>query len=125
MVTSLSTATMPTVLPSSSVIIALLARRIRLVESVLALSVISRSSPVPVAREIELKDGLEKALGIRLPRTIAFEHPTPAELAEHLVREHLHRGAGPPRTAVAGGDVEALLERELQKLEAMGVLSVG
>ncbi|WP_406730798.1 SDR family NAD(P)-dependent oxidoreductase [Streptomyces sp. NBC_01794] len=45
---------------------------------------------------IELRNGLSTAIGIRLPATITFDYPTPAELAEFLLAE-----LGPDIEAIA------------------------
>ncbi|MER5466883.1 beta-ketoacyl reductase, partial [Streptomyces sp. NPDC002668] len=45
---------------------------------------------------IELRNGLSAAIGIRLPATITFDYPTPAELAEFLLAE-----LGPDIEAIA------------------------
>uniref|UniRef100_UPI00262EA19B type I polyketide synthase n=1 Tax=uncultured Streptomyces sp. TaxID=174707 RepID=UPI00262EA19B len=49
---------------------------------------------------VELRDALTAALGIALPATLVFDHPTPTALAEHL--RDLVRGATGHRRATTG-----------------------
>jgi microcystin synthetase protein McyG len=64
---------------------------------------------------IDLKVRLEKALGQGLRTTVAFDYPTPAEMAAHLAVTLGPSAVATGRAApLGGGDVEALLERELR-----------
>ncbi|SHN38432.1 type I polyketide synthase, partial [Actinacidiphila paucisporea] len=78
---------------------------------------------------VELRNRLARATATRLPATLAFDHPTPAALARHLLAELLPPAAaeqapapapnqGPEHAsdaaaAIADMDVDALVERAL------------
>ncbi|QCR51820.1 hypothetical protein C1N79_34200 (plasmid) [Streptomyces sp. SGAir0924] len=54
---------------------------------------------------VRLRNRLARRLGLRLPATVVFDHPSPAALAAHLV-EHLVGTVDP--TAQAMEQLEAL-----------------
>jgi hypothetical protein len=73
---------------------------------------------------VELKRRLEKAIGLSLPRTLAFEFPNVEALARHLTTctcgssvadDRSPACAEPP--ALSEHEAEALLINELQSLE--------
>jgi hypothetical protein len=78
---------------------------------------------------IELKRKLEQALGVTLPRTLAFEFPNVAALSRHLCATTCACGCAPSPSATATTrtapalpalserEAEALLLSELQSLE--------
>ncbi|MGW3233738.1 type I polyketide synthase [Kitasatospora sp. NPDC001095] len=64
---------------------------------------------------VEMRNRLTAAIGVKLPATLVFDHPTPAVLADHLLTELL--GAQPDRETAALADLERL-DAELGDLAA-------
>ncbi|MFF9585263.1 SDR family NAD(P)-dependent oxidoreductase [Streptomyces achromogenes] len=62
---------------------------------------------------VELRNRLNTATGLRLPATVAFDHPTPRQLAEHLLSE------------ILGGDVVPAVPSVSVDGEADPVVIVG
>ncbi|WP_030192340.1 beta-ketoacyl reductase, partial [Streptomyces violaceorubidus] len=62
---------------------------------------------------IELRNRLASATGMRLPATLVFDHPSPVELARHIVTEAVGDEpgpvAGPARQADQDGDAVAVV----------------
>ncbi|MFH9405381.1 SDR family NAD(P)-dependent oxidoreductase, partial [Streptomyces sp. NPDC017638] len=62
---------------------------------------------------VELRNRLNTATGLRLPATVTFDHPTPRQLAEHLLSEILGGGAVPVVSSVpvggAGGGADPVV----------------
>ncbi|MFF4402329.1 type I polyketide synthase [Streptomyces sp. NPDC001480] len=81
---------------------------------------------------VELRDQLNQDTGLRLPTTLVFDHPTPADLARHLAGELFGDGQGSAAVLLAevestvarimtsgpGHDVRALLKARLRTLLA-------
>ncbi|MEU6754290.1 beta-ketoacyl reductase, partial [Spirillospora sp. NPDC046719] len=68
---------------------------------------------------VELRNRLARAAGVRLPATLVFDHPTPADLARRLLEELAPEPPGEPdgtggiAAAIAEMDVDDLVERAL------------
>ncbi|MBW8486214.1 type I polyketide synthase, partial [Actinomadura parmotrematis] len=65
---------------------------------------------------VELRNRIARTAGVRLPATLVFDHPTPAELARRLLAELVPEppaGPDPIAAAIAGMDVDDLVERAL------------
>ncbi|MQS13783.1 SDR family NAD(P)-dependent oxidoreductase [Streptomyces kaniharaensis] len=56
---------------------------------------------------VTLRNRLNQAVGVRLPATLIFDHPTPAAIAQLLLSE------------IGGAATEPLIDQELKKLEGL------
>jgi acyl transferase domain-containing protein len=78
---------------------------------------------------VELRNGLNRSTGLRLPATVVFDHPSPAELAE-LLRGELFAASEPAPDAapapvagapgMADGQIDAMDVEELIRLAGNG-----
>jgi KS-AT-KR-ACP domain-containing polyene macrolide polyketide synthase/pimaricinolide synthase PimS2/candicidin polyketide synthase FscD len=75
---------------------------------------------------VDLRNQLTSVTGLELPVTLAFDHPTSAALARHILAALLTGdGAGDGQPAAAGGDArvrELLMSVPIQRLRDIGVL---
>jgi hypothetical protein len=59
---------------------------------------------------VELRNGLTRSTGIRLPATLVFDHPTPAAVAEHMLGRLPRAGAARPAIEEEFDRIERLLQ---------------
>jgi len=73
---------------------------------------------------VELRNGLANATGLRIAPTVVFDYPTPASLAEHLLRSASPGGEGAPAELESGEREvrEALASIPLARLRGAGLL---
>ncbi|MET9687191.1 type I polyketide synthase [Streptomyces sp. NPDC006514] len=70
---------------------------------------------------VELRNRLARASGLRLPATLVFDHPTPADAAR-LILKDIGRSPSEPGYAAAGGDVEGTLGKLVRHAHLSGAL---
>jgi hypothetical protein len=59
---------------------------------------------------VELRNGLMRSTGMRLPSTLVFDHPTPAAVAEHVLGRLRRTGSSSARPAI---------EEEFERIERL------
>jgi acyl carrier protein len=59
---------------------------------------------------VELRNGLTRSTGIRLPATVVFDHPTPAAVAEHMLGRLSRAGTARPAIEDEFDRIERLLQ---------------
>ncbi|WP_055532730.1 type I polyketide synthase [Streptomyces graminilatus] len=71
---------------------------------------------------LELRNRLSKATALRLPATLTYDHPTPDDLAAHLVGELFPDADGVDRTAA---DPDAAIQRTLASIPVARLRDLG
>ncbi|MEV5887726.1 beta-ketoacyl reductase, partial [Streptomyces sp. NPDC052020] len=73
---------------------------------------------------VQLRNRLSTAVGAKLPATLVYDYPTPAELAAHLHREYVAGAAEPAPSDWEGQVRHALAALPLDRLRDAGILDV-
>jgi hypothetical protein len=80
---------------------------------------------------VELRNRLQRALGLKLPATVAFDYPTLDALCDHLIgllredaADQAPASPAPPEASadfddLSASEVESLVDEKLAKLEAI------